>query len=119
MLWQPAGRAQGNFVEGKSHKGWWAAKGSDKDLWLEFDLGKPTEFNYITMAEQIRNCSTRAFVIEYETSDGWKTLYEGGQIGMDFTLRVPPTTTSKLRLRFLENAFGQKPNLLQFDVFNL
>ncbi|VGO19224.1 hypothetical protein SCARR_01281 [Pontiella sulfatireligans] len=113
------GRAQGNFVEGKKHKGWWSAQGNDKDLWLEFDFGKQAEFNYITMAEQIRNCSTRKFVIEYDANGEWKSLFEGGQIGMDFSLKAPKTTTSKLRIRFLENAFGQKPNLLKLEAFRL
>jgi len=112
-------RAQGNFIEGKKHKGWWAAKNSDRELWIEFDFGKESEFNYITMAEQVRNCSTRKFVIERKTSNGWETLYEGDQIGLDFSLKTPKIRTSAIRVRFLKNAFGQKPNLLSLEVFNL
>ncbi len=113
------GRAQGTFVEGKKHKGWWAASNNDNDLWVTFDFGKVVEINYISMAEQIRNCSTRRFFIEYDRNGSWETLFEGTEIGMDFRLKVPTTKTSKLRLRFIENAFGQKPHLLEFEVYKL
>jgi alpha-L-fucosidase len=113
------GRSGGNFVEGKKHKGWWAARNHDKAPWLMVDFEREVTFNAIALSEQMRNCSTRQFVLEYALGDTWELLYEGQQIGMDFSLKTANVTASKLRIRFLKNADGLKPNLLSFDVFKL
>lgn len=113
------GSDKGNFVEGKTHRAWWAARKDDKQPWIVLDFGTESTFDYVTLSEQIRNCSTRKFVIEYEVSGEWKKLYEGEQIGMDFCLKTPKTKAQKIRIRFLENAFGQKPNILKINVYNL
>jgi hypothetical protein len=67
----------------------------------------------------MRNCPTRQFVIEYDAVGEWKPLYEGAQIGMDFCLKTPETKKSKLRIRFLKNAYEEKPNISQVGVYNL
>ncbi len=113
------GRASGNFVEGKRHKGWWSATRGDSEPWVMIDFEQSVVFNYISLSEQMRNCSTRQFVIEYSVGDTWERLFEGKEIGMNFSVKVPSTTASKLRIRFLENAEELAPNLLKFEVYRL
>ena len=112
-------KAKGMFVEGKHFKTWWSAGEGDKEPWLMVDFGSPHTFNYIALAEQIRNCAVREFVLEYDDNGTWKQLYKGEQIGMDFSVKVPETTASKVRLRVLKTEKDYAPEISKFDVINL
>lgn len=113
------GDGEGDFDQGIKHKVWWAPEKSDKDLWLSIEFKKERVINYVSLAEQIRNCAIRKFTIEYELNGNWIELFEGTEIGMDFSVQLPKTTTKKLRLRVLEMADDDVPNISKFNVFNL
>ena len=112
-------KSKSNFVEGKHFKAWWSAKGSDTSPWLMVKFNEPQTFSYIALAEQIRNCAIRSFVLEYNDNGKWKTLFKGGQIGMDFSVKLPETTTDKIRLRILKTDNNYAPSISKFDVYNL
>jgi len=110
------------FAEGTHVKGWWAADENDKQPWAILTLGKQDSFNYISITEQIRNCSVRKFIIEVaetENSDQWVTIYEGGEIGMDFSVKVPEIRAKKIRLKILETENNVAPNISTFEVFKI
>lgn len=110
------------FSEGTHVKGWWAADNDDKQPWVVLTLDKQDSFNYITITEQIRNCSVRKFVVEVaetEDSDNWITLYEGEEIGMDFSVKVPEIKSKKIRLKILETENNVAPNISTLEVFKL
>ncbi len=112
-------KANGMFVEGKHFKSWWTADKGDKEPWLMVELKGPRTFNYIALAEQIRNCSVRSFVLEYEKGGKWVPLYTGSQIGMDFSVKVLETKASKVRLRILKTEKDHKPEISKFDVIRM
>ena len=112
-------KGKSDFVEGKNFKAWWAASRKDLSPWIEVSFDKPATFNYITLAEQIRNCSVRGFEIQYENRSKWTTLYEGKQIGMDFSVKVPETTAEKVRLKITKTDNGKSPNISKFDLFHI
>jgi len=110
---------EGDFDQGIKHKTWWAPEKSDKDLWLSVEFEKEHVINYVSLAEQIRNCAIRKFIIESESDGKWIELYEGTEIGMDFSVQFPETKTKKLRLRVLKMADDDVPNISKFNAFNL
>ena len=112
-------KSKANFVEGKHFKAWWSAKKGDSKPWIAVEFSKPQTFNYISLAEQIRNCAVRSFVLEYDDNGKWKTLYKGSQIGMDFSVKVPVTKTQKVRLKVLKTNQNYSPDISKFDVIKL
>ena len=108
--------AKTNFVEGKHFKVWWSAKKNDKEPWLMVEYEKPVKFNYIRLAEQIRNCSVRSFELEYDDNGKWKPLYTGAQIGMDFSVKLPTTTSKRIKLKILKTDKGNAADISKFDV---
>ncbi len=111
--------SKANFVEGKHFKAWWSASKKDPEPWIEVEFKKPVTFNYITLAEQIRNCSVRGFTLEYQDQGKWKPLYKGQQIGMDFSVKVPETTTNKVRLTITDTENGKAPDISKFNFYHL
>jgi len=112
------GRADQVFAEGIKHKGWWAPDKEDVQPWLTVEFDKKSTFNYITLVEQIRNCSTRKFLLEYKKDDSWEHLYTGTQIGMDFSVKIPLTECSMVRLRVLETDKNNPPNISSFRFYH-
>ena len=108
-----------NFVEGKSFKAWWSASKKDPAPCVEVHFNQPATFNYIALAEQIRNCSVRGFELQYEDRGKWVTLFEGDQIGMDFSVKVPVTTAQKVRLKITKTENGKAPNISKIDFYHI
>ncbi len=109
------------FSEGTHVKGWWAAEDDDEQPWVELSFEKAETFNYITITEQIRNCSVRKFeiqILESINSD-WKTIYVGTQIGMDFSVKAPTTSAKKIRLKIIETENNYAPNISTLEVYKL
>jgi len=112
-------KSKANFVEGKHFKAWWSASSNDQSPWLTVEFEKPETFNYIALAEQIRNCSVRGFELEYDNNGKWQPLYKGGQIGMDFSVKTPETTTKKVRLNITKTEGNKAPDISKFEFFNI
>ena len=113
------GNGEGDFDQGIKHKVWWAPKNEDENPWLSVEFNKERIVNYISMAEQIRNCTIRKFAIDFEKEGNWLPLFEGTEIGMDFSVKVPETKTKKLRLRVLEMEGEDVPNISKYNVFKI
>lgn len=111
------GKGKTVFAEGKKHKIWWAPKRNDDSPWFSYHFSKPTVVKQFFMMEQIRNCSTRAFRILGKVRGQWKTLYEGKQIGIAFSLQIKPTKVTDLKVLFLENEKGNRPNIGKFECY--
>ena len=112
-------KGNANFIEGKHFKVWWSASKKDDAPWLEVSFNKPATFNYITLAEQIRNCAVRGFELQYFDNGSWKTLYHGEQIGMDFSVKVPETTAGKVRLKITKTENDKAPEISKFDFYHI
>lgn len=109
-----------NIFEGAAHNSYWTAGKNDTEPWIMIDFYRTVSFNYISIQEQIRNCVTREFIIEYEKDGKWWPLYSGQQIGVDFSVKVPWTETSKLRIRFLKWSKGGNPvTISKINVFGI
>ncbi|WP_321281766.1 alpha-L-fucosidase [Marinifilum fragile] len=111
------GKGKSVFAEGKKHKIWWSPENKDKSPWLTAEFERAEDLDYLMLAEQIRNCSVRQFVIEYLTNGKWKTLYEGEQIGMDFSLKFSEIKTKSIRMKILKTNKGRVPSIGVFRVF--
>jgi hypothetical protein len=93
----------GGFEAGIHASAYWLSKSADRPEWIEVQFAQPEKINGLVLAEPRGRYNTRAFKVEYETSDGWKTLHAGTTIGPDFALLFPPVQTQRLRLAFLEH----------------
>ncbi len=111
------GEGDVSFAEGKKHKIWWQPADDDKQPWILAEFQQPEEVGYIMLAEQIRNCSTRKFVIEYLKDGKWETFYKGTEIGMDFSLKVDNVKTSSLRVKIIKTNNDWTPAIGVFRVF--
>jgi len=112
------GEGKGKFAEGVRHKGWWQPERQDNKPWLMVQFEKPQTLQYVALAERMRNCTVRDFVIEYENQGKWLPLLHAEQIGMDFSAKVTPVTCRKLRLKILQTEDkNDTPNISKFEVF--
>lgn len=105
------------FAEGKRHRSWWEPGKNDEEPWLSVTFPDECTFNYMTITEQIRNATTRKFELDYWDREKWVTFYKGSQIGFDFALKTQPLTSSKLRIRLIENQENSRPNISTFKVY--
>ena len=80
----------------------WESDATDLKPWVEIDLGKPEKISKAILYE--RGQSVKAFEIQSQTGDQWKTIYKGTAIGSKVEIKLPKTTTQKVRLVLKEYA---------------
>lgn len=110
------GKTSGDFAEGLIHSGWWTPSPNDEEPQLIVHFARDIVVHHLGLSEQMRNCSTRRFAVACKESTGWRMLYEGTQIGMDFSLAFPAIQTSAIRVRFLENDAQLKPAISRIEI---
>lgn len=77
---------------------YWATDDSVKQAALTIDLGKPTRFNRFLVQEYIRlGQRVKGFTVEALADTGWTQLASETTIGYKRILRLPTTTTTKVR----------------------
>lgn len=111
------GEGKETFAEGKKHKIWWSPENKDKEPWIQAGFEQEETIEYIMLAEQIRNCSTREFELQYHANGKWKTFYTGEEIGMDFCLKVDDVKTNAVRLKIKKSNKKSTPAIGVFRVF--
>jgi alpha-L-fucosidase len=91
----------------------WEPEGNDKKPWVELDLGKQETVSQAVIYE-VGN-EVKAFEIQALDGEKWKTIYKGKTIGEKAKMKLPKTTTSKVRL--VLNDFGQVPRIFEIELF--
>jgi alpha-L-fucosidase len=91
----------------------WATDSGTKQVWLEIDLGKPTTFDRIKIAEEFGR--VRKFELQYKDGDNWRTFVQGDKIGSDYSKKCDPITARHVRLNILDAADG--PTIWEFHLF--
>ena len=74
----------------------WEPEAKDLNPWIEIDLGKPEKISKAILYE--RGQSVKAFELQALSGDKWKTIYKGTTIGSKAEIKLPKTTTQKVRL---------------------
>jgi alpha-L-fucosidase len=90
----------------------WATDSGTKQAWLEVDLGKPTTFNQVKIAEAYDR--VQEFELQYNNSTQWKTFARGTTIGADYSRAFEPVTARKVRLNILDSTDG--PTIWEFQL---
>lgn len=111
------GKGKEVFAEGKKHKIWWAPKKDDDRPWIEVCFDKEYELSGMTLAEQIRNCSVRAFRLSYKSGGNWKEFYCGTEIGMLYNISLEGVRTNAIRLDIERTVNGGTPNIGVIDCY--
>lgn len=95
----------------------WAANEGNDRAWLEFDLGKPTKINTVMIDERAYNRISK-FSLSYKVNNDWKVIFEGTNIGIDFTKDFDPVTAQQVRLDIFDTreGMGYGPTLWEFSL---
>lgn len=92
------------------------ARGLSENEWL-LELPGPSPFNLIQVQEDLEvGQRVESFAVDAWVESGWIELATATTIGYKRLLRVPPTTSSHLRLRVL--ASRGAPAIASFKLFN-
>jgi len=92
----------------------WAVNDGMDEAWLELDLGRPTTITTVMIDERMWNRVSK-FLVEYKVGNDWKTIFEGTNIGIDFSKDFAPVTAQNVRLHILNNRQGG-PTIWEFNV---
>lgn len=113
------GKGSKVFAEGKKHKVWWAPKKNDTRPWIEIYFDREYELEGMTLAEQIRNCSIRAFKLSYysESAGKWVEFYSGTEIGMLYNISIEGVKTNAVRIDIENTVNGETPNIGVMDCY--
>ena len=87
----------------------WEPEAKDQSPWVEIDLGKPENIFKAILYE--RGTAVKAFELQALVGDKWKTLSKGTTIGSKAEIKLPKTTTQKVRLVLKE--YSQTPGIYE------
>jgi alpha-L-fucosidase len=87
----------------------WEPEAKDLSPWVEIDLGKSEKISKAIIYE--RGQSVKAFEIQSQVGDQWKTIYKGTTIGNKAEIKLSKTTTQKIRLVLKE--FTKAPGIYE------
>ncbi|HNX54818.1 MAG TPA: alpha-L-fucosidase [Prolixibacteraceae bacterium] len=87
----------------------WSPAKEDKEPWAEIDLGKPEKISKAIIYESGQ--AVKAFEMQVLSGEKWKTVYKGTTIGSKMEVKLPKTTTQKVRMVLKE--FSQVPGIYE------
>ncbi len=88
----------------------WSPDKDDKTPWAEVDMGQPEKISKAVIYENGQ--AVKAFELQYQKGETWKTIYKGTTIGSKAEINLPKFTTQKVRLVLKE--FSQVPGIYEF-----
>ena len=93
----------------------WATDAATGQCWLEVDLGKPQTFDRAMIDECVDyGVRVKAFELQYQEGNDWKTFFKGTAIGRNHEVRFAPVTARHVRLN-IDGASG--PTINEFQLF--
>jgi len=96
----------------------WMADGSDKQPWIELNLGEPKTFRRISLLEKYSRI--KSFELQISEGEGWKTVVVGEELGNQSFELAAPVTAARVRLlitRFESDIPAEGPAIHIFDLF--
>ena len=88
----------------------WSPDKEDKTPWAEVDMGKPEKISKAVIYENGQ--VVKAFELQYQKGETWKTIYKGTTIGSKAEINLPKFTAQKVRLVLKD--FFQVPGIYEF-----
>jgi alpha-L-fucosidase len=90
----------------------WEPDPKDLHPWVEVDLGKPEKISEAILYE--RGNEVKVFELQALVGEKWKTIAKGGKVGSKLELKLPKTTTQKVRL--VLNEFSKVPGIYEIVI---
>lgn len=110
-----ADRPAANLLDGTGAKVWTAAA-TDRQPWVEIDLGASTAIGGFAFDEpDVWPRLRQHYRLQVADGDGWKTVLEGDTIGHGTTADFAPVTAQKFRLQ-LERKDGA-PSVAEWQLY--
>jgi alpha-L-fucosidase len=91
----------------------WATDSGTKQAWIAVDFLKPRTVNHVRISEAFPNRVQR-FELQSRNDDGWKTIFAGTTLGVDFQRDFEPVTAREFRLNILDATEG--PTINEIDL---
>jgi alpha-L-fucosidase len=79
----------------------WSPSNEDKTPWIEVDFDKPEKISNAVLFEA-SNHAVKAYEIQAFSNGQWKTIYKGKAIGNRMDIKLPKTTTNKVKVVFTD-----------------
>jgi alpha-L-fucosidase len=93
----------------------WATDAGTSQAWLEIDLGKPKDLTKVEIHEWAEGGKrVQQFKLEYKDGEEWKTIFEGKEIGENFSKTFDAVKAQHVRLNILQATEG--PTITEFSV---
>jgi alpha-L-fucosidase len=93
-----------NAFDGDPHTRW-ATDAGTRQAWIMLEFPQARRIGRVQMNEAIER-RVRRFEFQYRTDGDWQTLFEGTEIGPNFTRSFDPVTARAVRLNILEATEG-------------
>ena len=93
---EPRWRGIGSITNGDWVGQFWIPAKDDKTPWAEIDLGKPVKISKAIIYES--GNAIKAFEIQYQQGETWKTIYKGTTIGSRAEFKLSGITAQKVRI---------------------
>lgn len=93
-----------NAFDGDPHTRW-ATDAGTHQAWVALEFPQPRRISQVQIQEAIER-RVQKFQFQYRADGTWQTLFEGTQIGPDFSRSFEPVTARAVRLNILEATEG-------------
>lgn len=91
----------------------WMPADSDKQPWVEADLGKTCKISRAILYEGA-NHAVKSFEIKAFSNNTWKTIYQGKTIGEKLEIKLPTTQTDNVKIEF--TGFSHTPEIAEMVI---
>ena len=98
------------------HSKKWAARGkTGKPQWIELSFNKKTTITGVVICQPPKRLNIKKFKLQYDDNGTWKTIKEGENMGITYSVTFPAIETTKIRL--LIEDFVKDPGLNKFKLY--
>jgi alpha-L-fucosidase len=91
----------------------WEPDATDKNPWVEIDLGKPEKITKAILYE--RGTAIGSYEIQIMKGENWETVYKGTAIGAKSELEFPEISAQKIKLAITD--FTGVPGVYEIALF--
>jgi len=90
----------------------WLAEGTDKNPWLEINLGAPSKVGKAIIYESGKNI--KSFELQYKSENKWNTIYKGTTVGAKAEISFKPIDVQVVRLAI--TSFSGTPGIYEISL---
>jgi len=90
----------------------WLAEETDKNPWVEINLGAPFKVGKAVIYESGNNI--KSYELQYKSEDKWNTFYKGTTVGSKAEINFKPVEVQLVRL--VITSFSDTPGIYEISL---